>query len=189
MSELSANITHKVYHLRMLSSSDDDACGPSPCTWLSHAPWVDVSSHRLLRPLCPVCARYCPSQPPPQRRDRRFPGSYLVTGMGSGWLPNTFPSTRGLRVGSFALPSTWTCLTSAQGLPTAYTISLQPSWHHRSRMPAGTWSCLAFATNRLTPAHPFLSVRLLEVDLLLTTRSCSLEADQPRDAWIPGSPG
>lgn len=56
-------------------------------------------------------------------------------------------------------------------------------------MPAVGWSCLAFANNRLTPAHPFLNVRLLEVGLLLTTRSCPLEADQPRVAWYPEPPG
>jgi hypothetical protein len=111
--------------------------------------------HRLLWPLCPACSRYCPNQPPPKRKGRRFPGSCLVTGMGSGWLPNTFPTTWGLRAGSFALPGAWTYLTFAQGLPTTFAAGLQPSWHHRSRMPAAAWSCLAFANNRLTlPIHP-----------------------------------
>ena len=66
---------------------------------------------------------------------------------------------------------------------------LQFSWHHRPRMPAVVWSCLAFATYRLTPAHPFLNVRVLEVGLLLTTRSCPLEADQPTAAWCSEPPG
>jgi hypothetical protein len=56
-------------------------------------------------------------------------------------------------------------------------------------MPAMVWSCLAFAIDRLTPAHPFLNVRVLEVGLLLTTRSCSLEADQLRVAWHSEPPG
>jgi hypothetical protein len=105
---------------------------------------------RLLRPLCPTCSRYCPSQPPPRRRDRWFPGSYLVTGMGSGWLPNTFPSTRGLRAGSFAHPDAKTYLSYAQGSPATFATGLRLSWHHRPRMPAEAWSCLAFANNRLT---------------------------------------
>ncbi len=56
-------------------------------------------------------------------------------------------------------------------------------------MPAVGWSCLAFANHRLTLAHPFLNVRLLEVGLLLTTRSCSLEADQSSVAWHAEPPG
>ena len=76
-----------------------------------------TSPRRLLRPLCPTCARYCPSQPPLVRKARWFPGSCLVTGMGSGWLPNTFPLTGGLRAGSSAFPGARTYLSSAQGSP------------------------------------------------------------------------
>ena len=111
--------------------------------------------HRLLRPVCPTWTRYCPSQPPPQRKARWFPGSCLVTGIGSGWFPNTFPLTGGLRAGSLAIPGARTYLTLTQGSPATFAAGLQPSWHHRPRMPASTWSCLAFANNRLTLSiHP-----------------------------------
>jgi hypothetical protein len=33
----------------------------------------------------------------------RFSGSYLITGMGSGWLPNTFPQIGGLRTELLAI--------------------------------------------------------------------------------------
>jgi hypothetical protein len=45
-------------------------------------------------------------------------------------------------------------------------------------MPALGWSYLTFVIYRLTPAHPFLYVRVLAVDLPLTSRTCPLEADQ-----------
>ena len=119
-----------------------------------------------------------------------FPGSCLVTGMGSGWLRNAFPHTGGLRTG----PST-----AVRRLgPTAGTLrvrqpaifaGLQFSWPHRPCRPAVGWSCLAFANNRLTPAHPFLNVRLLGIGLSRTTRSCPLEADRPKGAWSLGPPG
>ena len=40
-----------------------------------------------------------------------------------------------------------------------------------------------------TPFPLILNVCILRVGLPLTTRSCSLEADQPRDAWISEPPG
>jgi hypothetical protein len=117
-------------------------------------------------------------------------GSCLVTGMGSGWLPNTFPQFGGLRTGpsTHSRPLGPTDGTLRVHRPSIF-AGLQFSWHPRPRMPAVGWSCLAFAIHRLTPAHPFLNVRVLEVGLLLTTRSCSLEADRPRVAWFSESPG
>jgi hypothetical protein len=56
-------------------------------------------------------------------------------------------------------------------------------------MPAVGWSYLTFVNYRLTPAHPFLHVRLLAVGLRLTTRTCPLEADQLWVAWFPKLPG
>lgn len=119
-----------------------------------------------------------------------FPGGCLVIGMGSGWLRNTFPRIGGLRTG----PSTGArCLrptagTLRVGQPTTL-AGLQFSWPRRPRRPAVGWSCLAFANNRLTPAHPFLNVRLLGIGLSRTTRSCPLEADRPKGAWSLGPPG
>jgi hypothetical protein len=52
-------------------------------------------------------------------------------------------------------------------------------------MPAVGWSYLTFVTYRLTPAHPFLYVRLLVVGLRLTTRTCPLEADQLLGCLVP----
>ena len=119
-----------------------------------------------------------------------FSGSYLITGMGAGWLLNTFPQFGGLRTGPLAVSR---CLWSPDGTfrfhqPPIF-AGLQFSWHHRPCMPAVGWSCLAFANNRLTPAHPVLNVYLLKVDLLLITRSCPLEADQLRVAWSSEPPG
>jgi hypothetical protein len=139
----------------------------------------------------PHVARYCPSQPSPLLgRATWFPGSCLVTGMGSGWLPNTFPYTRGLRTGPLTTARRHRPTDGIFRVHQPRTFAgLQFSWHHRPRMPALGWSCLAFAIYRLTPAHPFLNVCLLKVGLLLTTRSCPLEADQPRVAWYPEPPG
>ena len=82
-----------------LPSSDGHASGPSPCAQLSHAPWVVVTPPTTTASLSHV-ARYCPSQPSlTAGKATWFPGSCLVTGMGSGWLPNTFPHTGGLRTG------------------------------------------------------------------------------------------
>jgi len=135
-------------------------------------------------PLLPKPA--CPSS----GRVMWFPGSCLVTGMGSGWLQNTFPQIGGLRTG----PSI--CVRHLG--PTAGTFrfhqpstfaGLQFSWPRRPRRPAVGWSCLAFANNRLTPAHPFLNVRILGIGLSRTTRPCSLEADRPTVTWSRESPG
>ena len=119
-----------------------------------------------------------------------FPGSCLVTEMGSGWLRNTFPPMGGLRAG----PSTGVrCLGLTAGTlrvrqPATF-AGLQLSWPHRPRRPAVGWSCLAFANNRLTPAHPFLSVRLLGIGLSRTTRSCPLDADRSKVTWRLEPPG
>jgi len=57
---------------------------------------------------------------------------------------------RGLKAGFLAAPDAGTSLTFAQVSPANFATDLQLSWHHRPRMPAAPWSCLAFANNRLT---------------------------------------
>src|SRR5574341_1549348 len=54
MFEFLANIHFKVSHLRMLSISNRYASGPSPCTWLSHAPWVVVTPPTTTTSLPPL---------------------------------------------------------------------------------------------------------------------------------------
>ena len=86
----------------------------------------------------------------PAKETRRwFLGSCLVTDMGAGWLPNTFAPMERLRPGFFAVARartsrSWNRFDWEQWLP-----SEQISWPARPRRPAATWSCLAFAINRL----------------------------------------
>jgi hypothetical protein len=164
--------------------------GPSPCERLSRSPWWGVTPTTTAASLSRI-GHYCPSQlARSPGRSTRFPGSCLVTGMGSGWLPNTFPLTGGLRTGpSIIYRYRWPTAGTLRVHQPPIFADLQFSWHPRPRMPAVGWSCLTFANHRLTPAHPFLNVRLLEVGLLLTTRSCPLEADQPKVAWFLEPPG
>lgn len=91
-------------------------------------------------------------------KDRWFLGSCLVTGMGLGWLLNTFSLTGSLRTGFFVFAGTRTFLSFAQVSSSSFAHDLQFSWHRRPRMPAAAWSCLAFANYRLTLS--FLSERL-----------------------------
>ena len=174
----------------MLSSPNDYASGPWPCPWLSHGPWYGVTRTTTPASLSPF-VRYCPSQPSCfPGKTKRFPGSCLVTAMGSGWFPNTFSLTGSLRTG----PSTifrrlWPPDRTLRFPQPPTFAELQFSWHPRPRLPAVGWSYLTFVTYRLTPAHPFLHVRLLTVGLRLTTRACPLEADQLWAAWSPKSPG
>ena len=143
------------------------------------------SRPQLLRPVCPpLPATAQASLPVFSGETTGFPGSYLITEMGSGWLPNTFPRIGGLRTGSSTSSRRFWPSESTLRFPQPSTFAgLQFSWYHRPRIPTLAWSCLAFATDRLTPAHPFLKVCLLEVGLPLTTRSCPLEADQFKTAW------
>jgi len=163
-------------------------CGfPAPPGWSLR--------HRLLRPVCPIYARCVPRSSPLAGKARWFIGSCLVTGnpvptrMGSGWLPNTFSLTESLRAGFFALAGARTSLTLAQVYPPSYarrgTALLASQTEYASRD-------LVMSRLRQLPANPFhslLNVCFLEVGLLLTTRSCPLEADQPGASWRSEPPG
>ena len=149
------------------------------------------SPHRLLWPVCPTLPDTAQASLPIHWEGQcGSPVAVWLLGWGRVGFRTRFPYTRGLRTG----PSTLSrCLGPTDATfrvhqPQTF-AGLQFSWHPRPRMPALVWSYLAFATYRLTPAHPFLTVRILEVGLLLTTRSCPLEADQPRAAWRPEPPG
>jgi hypothetical protein len=83
--------------------------------------------HRLLRPICPICARCVPRSSPLAGKARWFLGSCLVTGklrfpsrMGSGWLPNTFSLTESLRAEFFALAGAGTLLSFATLYPPTF---------------------------------------------------------------------
>jgi hypothetical protein len=175
----------------MLSSPNDYASGPWPCTWLSHVPWYGVTRTTTAASLPPFCLLL----PKPAfllpGKTTGFPGSCLVTAMGSGWFPNTFSLTGSLRTGpsTFFFRRLWPSDGTFRFFQPPTFAGLQFSWHHRPRMPALGWSYLTFVTYRLTPAHPFLHVRVLVVGLHLTTRTCSLEADQLWVAWFPKLPG
>lgn len=136
----------------------------------------------------------CPILPKPaflfSGKTKWFPGSCLVTAMGSGWFPNTFSLTGSLRTGPLTIfRYLWPSAATFRFPQPSILTGLQFSWHHRPRMPAVGWSYLTFVSYRLTPAHPFLHVRLLAVGLRLTTRTCPLEADQLWVAWFQKSPG
>jgi hypothetical protein len=55
------------------------------------------------RPVCPTCPCCIPGTSPFAGKVRWFLGSCLVTGMGLGWLPNTFSLTESLRTEFFTL--------------------------------------------------------------------------------------
>ena len=145
--------------------------------------------HRLLRPVCPICARCVPRASPLAGKARWFLGSCLITRMGSGRLPNTFSLTESLKAEFFALAGAGTSLTFAQVYPPSYarrgTALLASQTEYASQD-------LVMSRLRQSPANPFhllLNVCLLEIGLLLTTRSCPLEADQPGASWRSEPPG
>ena len=145
--------------------------------------------HRLLWPVCPTQTRCVPSTSPISGKVGWFPGSCLVMGMGVGWFPNTFSLTESLRAGFFAFASAQTSLTFAQVYPLTFaqrgTALLASQTEYASRD-------LVMSRLRQLPANPFhslLNVCLLEIGLLLTTRSCPLEADQPNVSWRAEPPG
>ena len=109
-----------------------------------------TSLHRLLRPVCPICPVASQARLPFAGKDRWFLGSYLVTGLGAGWLPNAFSLTGSLRTGFFVLQALEPSYRSLRFHRQALLDDLQFSWHRRPRMPAATWSRLAFAIDRLT---------------------------------------
>ncbi len=86
--------------------------GPLPCAWFSHAPWMVVTPSTTATSLSHLicCA---PGASPCTGKLRWFLGSYLVTGMGVGWLPNTFSLTGSLRTGFFAFAGARTFRTFA----------------------------------------------------------------------------
>jgi hypothetical protein len=109
--------------------------------------------------------------------------------MGSGWLPNTFSLTESLRAEFFALAGVGTLLSFAKLYPPTFarrgTALLASQTEYASRG-------LVMSRLRQSPANPFhslLNVCLLEIGLLLTTRSCPLEADQPGASWRSEPPG
>ena len=62
-----------------------------------------VEGPALLSPREPRSYLCAPGASPFAGKIRWFLGSYLVTGMGSGWFPNTFASMKHLRAGFFAI--------------------------------------------------------------------------------------
>ena len=108
--------------------------------------------HRLLRPVCPIYPVASQARLPFTGKDRWFLGSCLVTGMGSGWLPNTFSLTGSLRTGFFVLTGTRTFLSFAQVSSSCFarrfTVLLASQTTYASRG-------LVMSRLRQLPANPF----------------------------------
>ena len=89
---------------------------------------------------------------PDTGEDRWFLGSCLVTGMGWGWLPNTFSLTGSLRTGFFMFAGTGTFRSfapvSSPSYARRFTVLLASQTMYASRV-------LVMSRLRQLPANPF----------------------------------
>ena len=109
-------------------------------------------SHRLLRPVCPIHPVASQARLPFTGRNGWFLGSCLVTGMGLGWLPNTFSLTGSLRAGF--------CLWVGIGTFLSFAQVSSPCFARRFTVPLAsqtTYASRGLVMSRLRqlPANPF----------------------------------